>query len=187
VLVWNLRAGGDSLVGQVLNLHADIGEPVRLTLSQLRKHGVGSLHPPADRVISICENPSVVEAAARKLGVQGRTLICTEGQPSVAVVHLLTELAEAGYHLRYHGDFDWGGIRIGNRMWNLFPGLTPWRFSSGDYAEHSGTRQLNAQTVTVVWDSDLANVMKQRGTAVEEELVLADLISDLSGHERSGV
>lgn len=179
VLVWNLRANCGSLVGNVLNLHADQGEPVRLTLAQLIRHAVESFHAPGDGVISICENPAVMEAAAAELGAAGRPLICTEGQPGVAVMQLLTALHRERLPLRYHGDFDWGGIHIGNRMWKAFPQLIPWRFMASDYVGHQSSRRLDQQFVSAAWDPDLAGVMHDHGLAVEEELVLGDLLADL--------
>jgi hypothetical protein len=45
----------------------------------------------------------VLAEAADRLGTGSAPLICTRGQPSVAVMHLLEQLAAAGVSLRYHG------------------------------------------------------------------------------------
>ena len=65
-------------------------------------------------------------------------MICTDGMPAAAHRALLTQLADAGARLRYHGDFDWPGIRIANhvlRTWHA----QPRRISTNDYeaAAHS--------------------------------------------------
>ena len=61
-------------------------------------------------VVWVCENPSVVEEAAEKLGARCAPLICVEGRPSVAATPLLGALSRCGTELRYHGDFDWSGL-----------------------------------------------------------------------------
>lgn len=67
--------------------------------------------------VRICENPVVVAAAADALGPACPALVCTGGQPSAAVLVLvlvlLRSLTRAGARLSHHGDFDWGGVRIG--------------------------------------------------------------------------
>lgn len=40
--------------------------------------------------------------------------MCTDGMPAAAQRVILRQLAAAGGRLRYHGDFDWAGVRIGN-------------------------------------------------------------------------
>jgi hypothetical protein len=39
----------------------------------------------------------------------------------------------AGGRLRYHGDFDWAGLAIGNFVMREF-GAEPWRFKTTDYS-----------------------------------------------------
>ena len=60
-------------------------------------------------------------------------------------MHLLRMLAEAGCELRYHGDFDWGGIRIGNVIFGRLR-ARPWRFDTADYraAADRGRRSRRA-------------------------------------------
>lgn len=60
------------------------GEPQRLTLRELAN---GALLPLADEPLFVCENPSVVAAAADRLGSRCRPLVCTEGIPSTAGAH----------------------------------------------------------------------------------------------------
>jgi uncharacterized protein (TIGR02679 family) len=100
-----------------------------LTLRQLRQ-------PPRLRStgtnISICENPVVTAEAADRLGTAAQLLVCVGGQPGAAAMTLLRNLAEQGAQLRYHGDFDWGGLRIGNVVFGRLP-VVPWRFDSAAY------------------------------------------------------
>jgi len=128
--------------------------------------------------IFVCENPSVVAAAAH---VTSAPLVCVRGQPSAATVRLLTQLVSAGATLRYHGDFDWGGVRIANGLFRRF-GFTPWRFSAIDYQllAGAGSAQLQGKPVLAEWDPNLTEAMTEFRIKIEEEAVLGDLILDLS-------
>jgi len=59
--------------------------------------------------------PNLVAIAADRLGRRCAPLVCTDRhaqvRPSGAC---LSQLAGAGAELRYHGDFDWPGLHIGN-------------------------------------------------------------------------
>jgi uncharacterized protein (TIGR02679 family) len=56
-------------------------------------------------------------------------MVCTDGMPAAAQRTLLAQLAAGGATLRYHGDFDWPGINIGNFVMQAF-GAMPWRFGA---------------------------------------------------------
>jgi len=129
--------------------------------------------------VFVCENPSVVDAAARELGEVGPPLVCIQGQPSLAAGVLLTTLADAG--LRYHGDFDWGGVRIANRMHQQF-GFEPWRYGTADLdraADLPGVA-LKGKPVDARWDEKLRPALESRATRLEEEQVIDLLVADLS-------
>lgn len=128
--------------------------------------------------IFVCENPSVIAAAA---GIRSRPLVCLRGQPSAATLRLLTQLTSAGATLRYHGDFDWGGIRIANGLFRRF-GFTPWRFQAADYERlaENGTTPILGDPVDAVWDPALTGAMTHFGIKVEEEAVLNALTHDVS-------
>jgi uncharacterized protein (TIGR02679 family) len=130
-------------------------------------------------IIYICENPNVVSGAANRLGAASAPLVCVEGQPRTAARLLLGRLATAGASLAYHGDFDWGGVRIGNTVIGDF-GARAWRFSASDYEMTRGGRKLTGRPVPARWDSGLSSAMKIDGRAVHEEQVIEDLLSDLS-------
>ena len=67
-----------------------------------------------------------------RLGAACAPLACTDGMPSAAQQSLLAQLAAAGARLRYHGDFDWAGLVIGNFVMREF-GAKSWRFGVADY------------------------------------------------------
>ena len=159
--------------------------PIVLTLDQVRSGGVPEL--PQDGVVHVCENPTVVEVVADRWACaddrassDAPVLVCTYGQPSTAVVELLRILTRAGAQCRYHGDFDWTGLRIARSLHQRVP-WTPWRFMAQDYlaVAQSGSlsRALTGSPAESPWDPELAIVMAEHGLAVEEEAV-ADVLAD---------
>lgn len=150
------------------------GEPVVLTLRHVQKMDVAvPAHP-----VFVCENPSVVEAAVREIPEATASLVCVGGQPSLAADLLLRRLAPAG--LRYHGDFDWGGIRIANRVHER-AGFEPWRYRTADYDAFDGPiTPLTGTAADAVWDPGLRPALERRGARVEEEQFLEQLLADLA-------
>lgn len=173
----------------VLNLPADTlagaawvaGEPAYLSLRQLLRS------PPVWRVrdlpVFVCENPNLLAIAADHLAAHCPPLVCTDGMPAAAQRTLLTQLAQAGARLCYHGDFDWPGIHIANhvlRSWQA----RPWRLAAADYeaaaieAPHS-QRDLADTGPDATWDTLLAPAMRRHGLAIAEEAVAEVLLEDL--------
>ncbi|CAN92283.1 Hypothetical protein sce2124 [Sorangium cellulosum So ce56] len=183
VLVLNLGAAPDSLAGRVLAMHAAAGEPCRLSVRQLRRA------PPcfevAGREVFVCENPAVLSAAADRLGPRGAPLVCVEGQVRTAARLLLERLRGAGATLRYHGDFDWGGIRIGNVVIGRH-GALPWRYGAADYRAAPKGSELAGVPVAAAWDDELCAAMCDERRAVHEEGVVEALIEDLRQGEGAG-
>lgn len=176
-LVLNLPvAQGFSGLARLLDIARECGEPMVLTLRQFARHQV-AFEP---RSVFLCENPSVMLAAANVLGQACPPLVCVNGQPTAAVLRLITLLAEAGCPLRYHGDFDWGGIRIANLLWNRFA-IRPWRYDTPSYLERlrRSSGALRGSAVAAAWDADLSATIGEHGVRVEEEAVLDDLLADL--------
>lgn len=122
VLSLNLRGS------PALDWMADAGEPTVLTLRQLTR----GLPDPTTPIVRICENPAVLSAAADRYGADCPALVCLQGQPSAAALTLLRHLHAHGATLLYHGDFDWGGLRIGRNLLCHVP-WRPWRYTAVDY------------------------------------------------------
>jgi uncharacterized protein (TIGR02679 family) len=181
VLVLGLAPAGDGLLFHTLREHAAAGEPVRVTLRQLAKSP--PVRSPAPGPMFVCENPAVVAVAADRLGRRSPPLVCLAGQPDTAARVLLCSLVDGGAELRYHGDFDWGGLRIANALSRAVP-WTPWRFTAADYLENAGRvehGELTGRPVDAEWDPALRAAMEETGVAVEEEAVIEVLLRDLSG------
>ncbi|MEV7724873.1 TIGR02679 family protein [Streptomyces sp. NPDC087917] len=175
VLTLNLRGT------PALDWMADMGDPCVLTLRQLAHHPPRTAPP----VVHICENPAVLSAAADTHGPDALPLICLQGQPSAAALALLAHLHELGATFRYHGDFDWGGLRIAVTLSRHVPWV-PWRYSAVDYraavkAAHHAPRPLTGVVAPSAWDLDLAPALTEHGVRIEEEAVLDVLLTDLAG------
>lgn len=198
VLTLSLPGDRQTGSGGLLEAAGRNGEPIWLTLRQLvrdppawadatsREGADSAVGHFAGRTVYICENPVVVALAADRLGGRCAPLVCTSGQPGAAAMVLLRNLAAAGAHLVHHGDFDWGGVRIGNTLHARLP-LTPWRFDSNAYlsaaasaATSATTPRLSGQAVSASWDPSLTDHMRRIGVRIEEEVVADDLLADLA-------
>ncbi len=180
VLTLGLPSEPASGTGRMLQVAGESGQPVWLTLRQLVRDA-----PRWDRlsvVVHVCEGPSVVAVAADQLGAACAPLVCTGGQPGAAVMVLLRALCASGARLRHHGDFDWGGLRIGNLLHTRLE-IEPWRFGADSFASAARLGYgpaLSGHRVEACWDPRLASLMSDAGRRIEEEQVLDELIGDLS-------
>ncbi|WP_245428299.1 TIGR02679 family protein [Kumtagia ephedrae] len=136
------------------------GEPAYASLRSLLRS------PPswdvADRTVHVCENPNLLAIAADRLGAGCAPLVCTDGMPAAAQRCLLSQLAQAGARLRYHGDFDWPGLRIGNHFMREH-GAQPWRFGAADYlsaVRTTAAQSLGGKAVEASWDGALKSPCK---------------------------
>ena len=191
-LVLCLGMPGDThtALGRLLALHRETGQPAMLTLRQLRSHDEAL----SAGLVRICENPVVIAAAADELGRRCPPLVCVGGQPSAAGWRLLDLLAAGGAEFRYHGDFDWGGIRIASavrqRVGQAQSHWQPWRYDRDAYeaaamamlAVHAAARlpRLAGEPVATPWDPGLASAMAGHDVRIEEELSLDALLADLA-------
>ena len=178
VLVFNLRAATNSALDPILDLHRRQGQPAFLTYRQLQSENPFTPLDPAMRVVFICENPSIVSAAAREIGARCRPLVCTNGQPASATHLLLSQLRQAGAELRCHTDFDWAGFRIMDQLAREHAAI-PWRMSTEAYIEVDGTVLVDPQPVVTAWEPALGEALRVRAKAVFEEQVIRSLLDDL--------
>lgn len=176
-LTLGLRSTGGAATAQRLELAADTGDPVHLTPWDLSR---AELRIVPGVPVLVCENPRVLEAVAQTHGGQV-PVVCTAGQPALVVLDVLRRLSDAGALLRYHGDFDWPGIAITNRLIAEF-GVQPWLMSAEHYlAALAGggpaRLSLTGNPVDPGWDDELGAAMRHHGVAVHEEAVLRDLLT----------
>ncbi|HEY8981432.1 MAG TPA: TIGR02679 family protein [Streptomyces sp.] len=182
VLTYGLRPTGPTWQEAALRERADHHLETHLTLRELRTLPLEL--PPGTRV-RICENPRILEAAADSR--RTTPLICTSGSAATVVLTLLDTLAEAGCAFAYHGDFDWPGITLANRIIGRYS-AQPWRMRTDDYEylalrtqlRATPTLPLSGPRVEADWDPELASAMEALGVALHEEAALELLLEDLT-------
>lgn len=181
-LTYGLRPLGVGWRERALADRADHAAETHLTLRETR---LLSWQVAPGTVVAVCENPRVLEAAAD--AAAPAALVCTAGNPTTVVLELLGRLATGGAGFAYHGDFDWPGVALANRLIGRF-GASPWRMSAADYEAAVATCRdrgspllpLAGPPVEACWDPELAVAMRALGVGVHEESVLESLLSDLA-------
>ncbi|MEV0809098.1 TIGR02679 family protein [Micromonospora sp. NPDC050200] len=182
VLTYGLRPLADDWLARSLRQRADQHAETHLTLRDVRRLGHLLI---AQDTVYVCENPRVLEAAVD--AAAPAALVCTSGNPTTVTLALLDALAaQDRVRLTYHGDFDWPGIGIAERVMRR-TGALPWRFRSTDYeaaiaeARLRGTplRELSGPNLDTPWDPALAAAMRRHARVVHEESVVAALLGDL--------
>ncbi len=122
VLVLNLVLRGDAAACRLTG--AAGAEPLWLTWRSLNRT-FGCDAPD----VYVCENPSVLIAAADMLGPRSLPLVCTNGRPSAAARRLLGCLAGGGTVLHIRADDDTAGREIVSGLNVAIPGMRLWRYS----------------------------------------------------------
>jgi uncharacterized protein (TIGR02679 family) len=191
VLTLGLPGDDETGTGRMLALAKSSGQPLWLTLRQLVRDPPRSAQPSrrelAGQAVHACENPAIVALAADRLGSRCAPLVCVNGQPSAATMLLLRSLVGAGAQLLHHGDFDWGGVRIGNVLHARLP-VAPWQFDRDAYLRaseaHPSSSPLTGDPVGARWDPALSGEMRRAGRRIEEELVADELLADLESDWR---
>jgi uncharacterized protein (TIGR02679 family) len=181
VLCLGLPGDTGTILGRTLATCREAGQPAVLTLRQLRCHD----RPLRAARVRICENPVVVAAAADELGAGCQPVVCVGGQPSAAAWRLLDLLTASGAEFGYHGDFDWGGVRIAGAVRQRV-NWRPWRYDCRAYADAVSAAHpltplaaLVGEPAPTPWDPELAAVMNDRNVRIEEELTLDAILQDL--------
>jgi uncharacterized protein (TIGR02679 family) len=157
------------------------GEPLWLTLRSLS--GTWSMVP---GTVFVCENATVVEAAADVLGARCAPLVCTDGIASTAALELVAGLAEAGCAIRVRADFDPAGFTIFEQVRSVAPTARPWRFDVATYHAATGieadTAVGAAEQAGAAGDGlpRLRAAYGRHGVSVHEERLLGDLLNDLT-------
>ncbi len=165
-----------------LHERADLGAETHLTLREVRRLTPLRLPP---QTVFVCENPRVLEAALDN--GSHAAIICTMGNPTTVTWALLDAIAESDQtQLAYHGDFDWPGLAIANRVMNRYF-TQPWQFTAADYrkavdlatARNTPRQPLTGRPTASPWDATLAETMSQVGISIHEEALIDSLLHDL--------
>ncbi|WP_235387106.1 DUF2399 domain-containing protein [Rhodococcus sp. B7740] len=176
VLVLGYRVDEAHTVARWLNDAADVGIPFPVTVDMLSRGPLTN----SSSTVFVCENVAVLAAAARTLGSNCASLICTDGQPSAAVHRLLASRAP-GTTIRWRADFDWAGVQMVTRAISRYDAV-PWRMDVDSYRRALDARNsepLKGHRTDSPWDPELAAALRDSGRAVTEDRLIPDLLTDL--------
>ncbi|MFD3707519.1 TIGR02679 domain-containing protein [Nocardia sp. NPDC058658] len=166
----------DTVSSRVLTLNVPLdltvghrrGVPTWLTLRDL----LGSWRfDPAPAMLFICENPTVVEAAADELGTRCPPLVCTDGVPALAALDLIAGIDESRTEVRVRADFDPTGFMIVSTVQSVARRAGLWRFDAPTYATYFG--------IDIEPGVSVAEVREFFGKDLHEEALLPLLLADL--------
>ncbi len=179
VLTFNLGLRGDSSLCQLIAMTSADLQPVYLTTRMLWAADWSRIICPQE--VYVCENPTIISLAATQLGNRCPPIICVNGEPCHAARRIMRLLCDAGCSLWYHGDFDWAGIAIAERIFTEF-GAKPWLFDLDAYEEAMPleSRHLTGTPIPTPWAPALSITMQNHGKAYDEERLADFLINALS-------
>lgn len=113
-------------------------------------------------------------------------LICTSGQPTVAVIRLLDMLASAGTDLFYSGDFDGKGLSIALQLLTRYSEcLHLWHMTAADYVRCRSDVRLSEESRSLLRNcadtvlAPVAEAIGRNGCDGYQELLLPQLQADL--------
>ncbi|MEJ2855525.1 MULTISPECIES: DUF2399 domain-containing protein [unclassified Saccharothrix] len=158
---WAARPPGDDPWSVMMRARADLGLVTHVTAQEWRA-GANRPWVVAGQEVFACENPQVLQAAAR--AGTSMPLLCTSGNPVTVALHALDRLIADGATVRYHGDFDVAGIQIAKRLFDR--GVRPWRYAGGDYLDAvvSARLPLGGPVPDTPWSLGLAEVLAAWGS-----------------------
>jgi uncharacterized protein (TIGR02679 family) len=176
VLVLDLPLDGPAPAARLCA--ATPGEPVWLSLRALD----GEWSAPTGTQVFVCENPTIVEAAADELGSCCPPVVCTDGIPTTAALDLLAGLSAKGLSMRVRADVDDAGLVVVEQVLAVANEATLWRYDTATYAAHLGLPDQGASA-----DGDtgsqlarLRDLYRVHSTPLHEEVLLNQLLQDLT-------
>jgi len=112
-----------------------------------------------------------------------RRLAVTGGWPSTACLRLLRAIGASDTVLHHHGDIDFEGLRILDRLLSVTAGGL-WRMTRDDHARHaSGGAPLRSRTTAPPLRdrrlAELAEHVLRDGRVVREEQAIDELVAGL--------
>jgi uncharacterized protein (TIGR02679 family) len=140
VLVLDLPLDGPAPAARLCA--ATPGEPVWLSLRALD----GEWSAPTGTYVFVCENPTIVEAAADELDSDCPPVVCTDGIPTMAALDLLAGLSTRGSSTSVRADIDEGGLVVVEQVLSVASEATLWRYDTATYAAHLGLPDQGAST-----------------------------------------
>ncbi len=154
-----------------------------LTLTNLS--GVTAGDSPSGKAYLV-ENQMVFSQLCDRAAHFHSPLICTSGQPTVAVIRLLDMLAASGTDLYYAGDFDGKGLTIALQLLTRYPNrLHLWHMTAADYMRCRSDVMLTEASRALLRTckntalASTAEAVGDSGYDGYQELLLAELLADL--------
>ena len=158
-------------------------EASTLTLTNLSNVTAGD--SPSGKVYLV-ENQMVFSQLCDQAAHFHSPLICTSGQPTVAVIRLLDMLAAAGTNLFYSGDFDGKGLSIALQLLTRYPDhLHLWHMTAADYVRCRSDVRLSEASLALLHTcansvlAPTAEAIEHSGYDGYQELLLPELQADL--------
>ncbi len=182
VLALNLPLVGSAPAARLTT--AAPGEPVWLSLRAL----AGDWTAATARRVFVCENVTVLEAAAEELGPRCPPMVGTDGIPTTAGIDLVAGLAAAGCPISVRADVDEAGFVVVEQIRRAAPGALPWRFDVATYArqlrlaaepDRSAGGPVDDPEDVNVTVGRLRALFAEHGSPVHEEQLLDELLGDL--------
>jgi uncharacterized protein (TIGR02679 family) len=150
------------------------GEPVWLTLRSV--NGPWTVARP--QRVFICENVTVLEAAADELGPRCPPMVCTDGMPSLAALDLIGRLAAQGCRLSVRADVDEAGLVVVSQVHAVAPDADLWRYDVPTYLRYAGAGG-EAGTPSRA-GAQLSDAFASLGRVLHEEELMDELLGDLA-------
>lgn len=142
------------------------------------------------QIVYMIENPAVFSAILDACNLSSiPPIICGSGQPSVASLTLLDQLAQAGCVIYYSGDFDIKGLEIAIRLAQRYKNhFQPWCFDSETYLgvqkgkTVDSTQLSSLRRLVVPWDKKLVDTIVERKLFIYQESFLEKLIGSIKSN-----
>ena len=158
-------------------------EACTLTLTNLA--GLTGADSPSGRAYLV-ENQMVFSQLCDAAAGFHSPLLCTSGQPAIAVIRLLDLLVSAGTDLFYAGDFDGKGLSIALQLLERYPDrLRLWRMTGEDYAQCRSEVRASDKSRALLRSCEntvlapVAQAIERSGFVGYQELLLPQLQRDL--------
>ena len=180
VIVAGLKVKAGDLREQLFNSAVETASPLVLPLRFLEQPTTWDF-----MAVYVMENPSVFSTLLDYLGGDSKipAMVCSSGQPSVAALKLLDQLAAAGCIIYYSGDFDHKGLEIGQRLAERYSAsFCPWFFNTAAYLQTYRKVKMSPEQskklagLEVSWDDRLIKTMLEAGAIVYQEVLLEQMV-----------
>lgn len=142
------------------------------------------IYPAQGKDVYIVENSGVCSVLLDQH--PSATIVCTNGQFTLASLILLDLLIEEDCMLYYAGDFDPEGLSMAQRLLTRYPGhLKLWHMDKKAYHASNPVKTLSKQRLNklkgIYHDQliDIANDMKVQGKAGYQEALIDTMVNDL--------